>query len=90
MGFPTPLRQWLREPDSEPVYQLLTSGGLVADVIDRTQLHTLLERQKAGVEDATDRLWRLLNLQVWGEIFLNGNDALRAGGLLGTGVLTAG
>ena len=27
-----------------------------------------------GVEDATDRIWRLLNLQIWGEIFLGGKD----------------
>jgi hypothetical protein len=24
------------------------------------------------MEDATDRLWRLLNLQLWGDVFLTG------------------
>jgi len=89
MGFPTPLRQWLREPGSEPVYKLLTSGGLVGDVIDRGELLSLLERQRSGQEDATDRVWRLLNLQIWGEIYLNGNEGLRANGILNAPLLTA-
>lgn len=89
MGFPTPLRQWLRDPASEPVYRLLTSGGLVGDVVDRRELLQLVERQRSGQEDGTDRIWRLLNLQVWGEVFLNGNEGLRANGLLQTAALTA-
>jgi asparagine synthase (glutamine-hydrolysing) len=33
---------------------------------------SLIERQRGGFEDATDRLWRLLNLQIWGDIFITG------------------
>jgi asparagine synthase (glutamine-hydrolysing) len=32
----------------------------------------LLERQRSGKEDATDRIWRLLNLQLWGDIYITG------------------
>jgi hypothetical protein len=32
----------------------------------------LLERHANGWEDATDRIWRLLNLQLWGDIFITG------------------
>jgi asparagine synthase (glutamine-hydrolysing) len=32
----------------------------------------LLERRKNGWEDATDRIRRLLNLQLWGDIFITG------------------
>jgi len=71
MGFPTPLRQWLRDPRSEALYAMLRDPeGIVSSCIDRGQLEGLLERQRSGVEDATDRIWRLINLQLWGDIFL--------------------
>ena len=35
-----------------------------------------------GEEDATDRIWRLLTLQVWGDLFLNGKLEQRWEGLL--------
>jgi len=73
MGFPTPLRQWLREPCSEPVYQALQSrDGWLATHFDRKQVAALIERHRSGAEDATDRIWRLLNLQLWADLFLTG------------------
>ena len=35
-------------------------------------MDSLLERHRQGAEDATDRIWRLLNLQLWGDLFLTG------------------
>jgi asparagine synthase (glutamine-hydrolysing) len=32
----------------------------------------MIQRHRGGVVDATDRLWRLLNLQIWGDVFLTG------------------
>jgi asparagine synthase (glutamine-hydrolysing) len=73
MGFPTPLRQWLMEPRAEPLLAALRADdGLLAGYIDRTELDTLIVRHRTGLVDATDRLWRLLNLQIWGDAFLNG------------------
>jgi hypothetical protein len=31
-----------------------------------------LGKHYRGVHDATDRIWRLLNLQVWGDMYLTG------------------
>ncbi len=71
MGFPTPLRQWLREPEAGPLLsQLRDRDGLLAAYIDFSYLDDLLERHRSGREDATDRIWRLLNLQLWGKIFI--------------------
>lgn len=71
MGFPTPLRQWLREPETDALFtQLRDRNGLLAPYIDFTYLDDLLLRHKTGREDATDRIWRLLNLQLWGNIFI--------------------
>ena len=83
MGFPTPLRQWLMEPDSAPLYDFLQdSDGLLAEYIERDRLAALLTRHRSGAEDATNRIWNLLNLQLWGDIFLRGNRERWSGGLL--------
>ncbi len=74
MGFPTPLREWLRSPRAKPLLDRLTAGrGIVGEYLDGAQVRAIVERQTTGAEDATDRLWRLLNLELWGDAFLAGN-----------------
>jgi asparagine synthase (glutamine-hydrolysing) len=83
MGFPTPIRQWLLDPRADTLYSILRArDGLLAAYIDSSALDRLLERHTLGVEDATDRIWRLLNLQVWGDVFLAGKYAQRWEGLM--------
>jgi asparagine synthase (glutamine-hydrolysing) len=73
MGFPTPLRDWMMDARAAPLFQFLfKNDGLIASHIDMGRLSTLVERHRRGREDATDRLWRLINLQLWGDIFLLG------------------
>jgi asparagine synthase (glutamine-hydrolysing) len=73
MGFPTPLAQWLREPRAEPLLKALQDRkGILGGWFDLSAVDTLLERHRAGVEDGTDRIWRLINLQIWGDTFLSG------------------
>ena len=70
MGFPTPLRQWLREPRAEPLFDsILDRDGLLASCVDLGVVESLIHLHRAGLEDATDRLWRLMNLQLWGDLF---------------------
>jgi asparagine synthase (glutamine-hydrolysing) len=73
MGFPTPLRDWLMDDRAEPLYAAIRSpDGLLATLLDMDQVGALIDRHRAGFEDATDRIWRLLNLQLWGDLFLTG------------------
>jgi asparagine synthase (glutamine-hydrolysing) len=73
MGFPTPLRRWLLDARSEPLFQTLRSrDGLLAAYLDAREIESLIQRHRAGLDDATDRVWRLLNLQLWGDLFLTG------------------
>jgi Asparagine synthase (glutamine-hydrolyzing) len=75
LGFPTPLRQWLLHPESERLYMSLTNrSGFLQSIVRSKPLEDLIFRHRNGIEDATDRLWRLLNLQLWGELFLNGGS----------------
>jgi asparagine synthase (glutamine-hydrolysing) len=82
MGFPTPLRQWFREERAKPLFAMLTDpSGLLASYLDLKSVASLLDRHQRGVEDATDRIWRLLNLQIWGNLFLKGEASSRFEGL---------
>jgi asparagine synthase (glutamine-hydrolysing) len=73
MGFPTPLREWLLRPAAAPLMAALRApDGLLAEYLNRAELDALLARHQQRIEDATDRIWRLLNLQLWGEVFLTG------------------
>ena len=73
MGFPTPLRAWLMDRRAAPVFEMLRDkGGVLAGLIDTSRLDLLLQQHQSGRIDGTDRLWRLLNLQLWGEMFLTG------------------
>jgi asparagine synthase (glutamine-hydrolysing) len=75
LGFPTPLRQWLLHPESEAIYRSLTDrSGFLPSIMNMKPLQELIVRHRSGIEDATDRLWRLLNLQHWGDLFLAGGD----------------
>ena len=84
MGFPTPLRQWLLDRRAEPLYAALKDkNGFLASLVDQTVLNALVDRHLRGVEDATDRIWRLLNLQLWGDLFLTGRRDLWWEGVMG-------
>jgi asparagine synthase (glutamine-hydrolysing) len=73
MGFPTPLTRWLLDARAAPVYDALRSdGGVLAEYLDRTEIERLITRHQSGLEDGTDRIWRLLNLEMWGRVFLTG------------------
>jgi asparagine synthase (glutamine-hydrolysing) len=83
MGFPTPLRSWFLDERAKPLFALLLDrDGLLASYLDGAAIQALLERHQNGIEDATDRIWRLLNLQIWGDLFLNGKGNRRWEGLL--------
>jgi len=83
MGFPTPLRAWLGGSAGAGITALLAgrpqdrAGGLLQEYVDRSALENLLERHASGAEDATDRIWRLLNFQIWGDIFFTGRGTDR-------------
>jgi asparagine synthase (glutamine-hydrolysing) len=82
MGFPTPLKSWLLDPRADFIYRAIQAPGtLVAEYLDRGAVTALLSRHRSGLEDATDRIWNLYNLQTWGNIFLRGEPVEPAAAL---------
>ena len=75
MGFPTPLRRWLLDSRAKPLYDTLSHPrGFLSSIVDRSALESLISRHLQQKEDATDRIWRLLNLQIWGDLFFSGRQ----------------
>jgi asparagine synthase (glutamine-hydrolysing) len=72
MGFPTPLRDWLRDERASSLFARLTDRrGFLAEYINPEAVQALVDRHRSGFEDGTDRLWRLINFQIWGDVFFN-------------------
>lgn len=83
MGFPTPLRQWLFAPEAGPLYTMLSApDGFAASFLNLSEIEALINRHRSGAEDATDRIWRLLNLQIWFDVFFSGKHERCLAGLL--------
>jgi len=84
MGFPTPLTAWFRDPKAKPLWEALCArDGFLGEYLSLDAVKSLVDRQCSGFEDATDRLWRLLNLQIWGDTFITGRkDRWREGALV--------
>jgi len=73
MGFPTPISAWLLREEAGVIRDYLRDpDGLLAGCVDMAYLNDLLDKHDRRVLDATDRIWNLLNLQVWGDMFLTG------------------
>ncbi len=72
-GFPTPLRSWLLQDRARQIVDYLRDPeGILPAYVNMAFVDDLLEKHYRGVHDGTDRIWRLLNLQVWGDIHLTG------------------
>ncbi len=81
MGFPTPLTSWLRQPSAETTFRTILDGdGLLSSLVDKAALNRLIDDHRRGAIDGTDRIWRLLNLQLWGDLFLTGRAEKRLEG----------
>jgi len=73
MGFPTPIRDWLLHDRAKGLINYLRDpDGILATYVNAEFLEDLLERHYSGRYDTTDQIWRLLNLQLWGDMYLTG------------------
>ena len=72
-GFPTPIRDWLMRGRAKVLVDYLRDReGILANYVNPAFMDDLLAKHFSGKYDATDRIWRLLNLQVWGDMYLTG------------------
>jgi asparagine synthase (glutamine-hydrolysing) len=74
MGFPVPFARWTREHWSEPIRDvLLDRRTRERGIIDADAAAALLRDHQSGRTDGWDRLWMLLNLEIWFRTFIDGD-----------------
>jgi asparagine synthase (glutamine-hydrolysing) len=79
MGFPVPVDAWLRGRFWPLVEEfVLGSRALGRGLFDPIYVRRLAEAHRAGQARHGDRLWLLLNLEIWQRVFLEreGVDAV--------------
>ena len=73
MGFPTPWKSWLAGAYFSRVEQILTESRTIARSLFKPEaVRRLIGEHRAGQYDHTDRLWRLINLELWQRVFVDG------------------
>jgi asparagine synthase (glutamine-hydrolysing) len=75
MGFPVPVGQWFQRP-FWPIVEELVAGprALKRGLFDPSFLTRLVHEHRTGAERHGDRLWLLVNLEIWQRIFLDGEE----------------
>ncbi|MGH7768975.1 MAG: asparagine synthase-related protein, partial [Candidatus Binatia bacterium] len=75
MGFPVPIGRWLRGPFWSIVEDfVLGPRARERGFFKPAVLRRLAEEHRSGVREHGDRLWLLVNLEMWQRIFLEGED----------------
>ena len=71
MGFPVPVGAWFRGPFKNVIDDyVLSERALQRQIFDPAFVHSLVKRHDAG-EDHSERLWSLVNFEIWQRQFLD-------------------
>jgi asparagine synthase (glutamine-hydrolysing) len=80
LGFPTPWSGWLAGPRLETIRSmLLEPRSLDRGYFRREAIEKLFHEHRAKHRDNYDRIWRLLNLELWHRVCLEGEAHEEAG-----------
>ncbi len=69
LGFPVPIRVWLKEEQYYNTVKELFTGEAAQKYFDTKKLVALLERHKSGKEDVSRKIWTVYTFLVWYEQF---------------------
>jgi len=79
MGFPTPWSQWLKGAAWNHISQVVLSPrSFDRGLLRREAVELLLAEHCSGQLDHSDRIWRLLNLELWLRVFIDDDKELRS------------
>jgi asparagine synthase (glutamine-hydrolysing) len=75
MGFPVPLGRWLRQEHWPLVEEfVLSARARGRGFFDPQALDRLTTEHRQGLANHGDRLWLLINLEMWQRIFIERED----------------
>ena len=73
MGFPVPVGRWFRGPFWPVIEEFVLSERVVRrGLFEPSVLRQLAEEHRTGAREHGDRLWLLVNLEIWQRIFIDG------------------
>jgi asparagine synthase (glutamine-hydrolysing) len=73
-GFPTPWSGWLAGPHLNEIEKLLLEPrSMNRGLFQRTAIERLFHEHRSHRRDHYDRIWRLLNLELWQRVCLEGD-----------------
>jgi asparagine synthase (glutamine-hydrolysing) len=76
MGFPTPWDYWLGGPQLEDLERLLTEPRtLQRGLFNGEMVKWIFAEHRVGARDNGNRIWRLLNLELWLRICIDGDTS---------------
>jgi asparagine synthase (glutamine-hydrolysing) len=80
LGFPVPFGRWARERFAPLIRDtVLGPRAQARGMFAPEPLKRLVAEHEAGIANHADRLWLLLNLEIWQRIFLDGEDPATVG-----------
>ncbi len=75
LGFPTPWSRWLAGPQLDVIRKLLLEPrSMERELFQRSSVERLFEEHRSAYRDHSDRIWRLLNLELWHRVCLEKED----------------
>jgi asparagine synthase (glutamine-hydrolysing) len=75
LGFPTPWSGWLAGPQLDIIQStLLEPRSMDRGFFKRAAIERLFQEHRAGFRDNYDRIWRLLNLELWQRVCIEGES----------------
>jgi len=79
MGFPVPVGSWLKGGHQVVAQEyVLGERARRRGLFEFEALRSLVEEHQRGVEDHSERLWSLVNLEIWQRLFLDGESVADA------------
>ena len=73
MGFPVPVNRWLRDSHRGLIDEyLLSDRATTREIFSRDVVEQIVSEHQSGVRNHVERLWALLNFEMWMRQFIDG------------------
>lgn len=74
LGFPIPIRNWMKEEDWYAEIKKIFTGDTAAEYFHTERLVQLLREHREGTEDNSRKIWTVYAFLVWHRIFFEENN----------------
>lgn len=75
LGFPVPIREWIREEDFYHEIKTTFESDIASELFQKNNIMKLLEDHKNGVKDNYRRIWAIYSFLKWYEVFFEDENA---------------